>query len=617
MRGRRTAAGAALVTAIVLAGCQPVQPWRSAPLAPGEGGAAAGSSTTELAWSPDGTKVAFVTAASDLGPVDTNGWEDVYVRDLVAGTTTLVSANAAGTDAGEEPSRWPSFNAAGTKVAFETHSSDIVPGHRGTFVRDLVAGTTVHVHDAGSPNFSPTADQVVVAGGQVVVVDLGTGAETPVSVSPDGRPGDGESQLPRFSPDGTKVAFQSYASNLVAGADTNGTGDVFVRDLTTGVTTLASVNAAGTDSGREHSYLGEYDRPAFTADSGRVVFTTFAPDLLAGDRNETFDVVVHDLATGTTEAVSANVSGGVANGTSTAPVVSPDGRRVAFASNANDLVPGVDDAVGSQAYVRDLTTGTTVLASQGPDGAPGGHESSPFRWQMTDAAFNPDGTKLVFPSLAGDLGARDTDACPDPLADLRPCVDLYVHDLRTGATTLVSSTADGSDSGDGASYGAAFSPVDDTIAFISEASDLGPPAVPGMANAYLATLTGADVSVTLDAAPAPVAAGGEVAYTLTVANAGPEAADDAAAALQLPDGVTFAGVAATAGSCAPPPPQHPGFVLCAFGDAPVGPVAEVEVTATVTAAPGATLTAVARADSATAVDAAVANDVRRVDTAVT
>ncbi len=108
------------------------------------------------------------------------------------------------------------------------------------------------------------------------------------------------SEATSISADGRFVAFQSLASDLVAN-DTNGTLDVFVRDLKTGTTTLVSVNSAGTASGNDFSEFS-----ALSSDGRFVVFVSFASDLVANDTNDTADVFVYDRKTGTITLVSVN-----------------------------------------------------------------------------------------------------------------------------------------------------------------------------------------------------------------------------------------------------------------------------------------------------------------------
>jgi Tol biopolymer transport system component len=96
--------------------------------------------------SPDGTRVLFQSEASNLGPTDTNGVEDVYVRDLTTGSTSLVSVNASGTDSGDAASKFSEFGPDGSLVIFRSRATDLTsPGGSGSvdlYVRDLDAGTT-------------------------------------------------------------------------------------------------------------------------------------------------------------------------------------------------------------------------------------------------------------------------------------------------------------------------------------------------------------------------------------------------------------------------------------------------------------------------------------------
>ena len=138
------------------------------------------------------------------------------------------------------------------------------------------------------------------------------------------------------SPDGTKVAFVSVSSDFGPTDSPRWTGnndDLYVRDLTTGTTTLVSVNAAGTDSANGHSVT-----PVFSPDSTKIAFMSAGSDLGAVDTNDTFDIYLRDLTTGTTTLVSANGVGTAAgNSYSQNPVFSPDGSRIAFESAAEDL----------------------------------------------------------------------------------------------------------------------------------------------------------------------------------------------------------------------------------------------------------------------------------------
>src|SRR5262245_37962878 len=187
----------------------------------------------------------------------------------------------------------------------------------------------------------------------------------------------GESWVPSVSPDGRYVAFHSFARNLVVG-DGNGLVDVFVRDLVAGTTVRASVDDAGGDANGPSYYA------SISADGRFVAFMSFASDLVPGDGNGVPDVFVRDLVAGTTVRASVDALGGDPDGDSTTPAITPDGRYVAFASSANDLVPG--DHNGSfDVFVRDLMAGTTARVSVDV----GGRDTNGNSYQ---AAITPDGS---------------------------------------------------------------------------------------------------------------------------------------------------------------------------------------------------------------------------------
>jgi len=188
-------------------------------------GTQANAESREAAISGDGRYVGFRSSASNLVAGDTNGADDVFVRDTVAGTTTRVSVLSDGTQANAD-STAPAFSADGRYVAFGSSASNLVAGDTNgfldVFVRDTVAGTTTRV-------------SVDAVGAEANLPSLGSA----------------------FSADGRYVAFVSLASNLVAG-DTNSTSDVIVRahpqptvtglapgSLARGTTTPVTVTGSG------------------------------------------------------------------------------------------------------------------------------------------------------------------------------------------------------------------------------------------------------------------------------------------------------------------------------------------------------------------------------------
>ena len=263
-------------------------------------GADANGDSLWPAISADGSTVAFASEASDLLAGDTNGLWDVFVRDLDTSTTVRGSVDSGAGNANGS-SYFPALSADGRTVAFESSATDMVPDTNGAvdvFVRDLDTNTTVRAS-----------------------VDTASGSAN------------GPSRAPAISADGRHVAFESVASDLAAG-DANGLVDVFVRDLDAATTTRVSVDATGGDSN------GGSNLPAIGADGRTVAFTSAASDVVPGDTNRLTDVFVRDLDTATTILASLDPAGGGANDESGRPTISGDAGRVAFASLASDLVPG-------------------------------------------------------------------------------------------------------------------------------------------------------------------------------------------------------------------------------------------------------------------------------------
>jgi Tol biopolymer transport system component len=387
-------------------------------------------------WSPDGSHIAFTSQASDLvaGVTDSNSTDDVFVMELATGAVTLVSPAANGTTTGDNGSYGPVWSPDGSHIAFTSWASD------------LVAGVT---------DSNGTRD--------VFVMELATGAVTLVSQAANGTTtGDSASYRPVWSPDGSHIAFYSRASDLVAGVtDSNSTDDVFVMELATGAVTLVSQAANGTTTGDNGSY-----GPVWSPDSSHIAFYSYASDLVAGvtDSNGTRDVFVMELATGAVTLVSQ-----AANGTTTGdnasyrPVWSPDSSHIAFTSGASDLVAGVTDSNSAadsagDVFVMELATGAVTLVSQAANGTKTGDNGS------DGPVWSPDSSHIAFYSDASDLVAGVTDS-----NDLR---DVFVMELATGAVTLVSQAANGTTTGDNASYRPVWSPDSSHIAFYSKASDL-------------------------------------------------------------------------------------------------------------------------------------------------
>ena len=322
-------------------------------------------------WDPtisaDGRYVAFWSYATNLLASDTNGKVDVFVHDRVNGTVQIASLSFSGAQ-GNDDSLSPAISADGSCVAFTSRASNLVTGDTNgvldIFVRDLVAGTTERVSvatggaQANDDSFNPSISgdgrfvaftslaTNLIAGDSNGVVDVFVrdrlnGTTVRVSVSSSGAEGNSysygtfllstEEPVNQLSADGRFVVFESEATNLVAG-DTNGSKDIFVHDLLTGTTERASVDSAGVQGN------GDSMAPAISADGLTVGFLSQASNLVTGDANAFADVFVHDRVTGTTERVNVDSHGAEADDSSGGVVLSGDGSVVCFGSIATNLV---------------------------------------------------------------------------------------------------------------------------------------------------------------------------------------------------------------------------------------------------------------------------------------
>ncbi len=331
-----------------------------------------GDSRSEApAISADGRFVAFSSYASNLVTGDTNNVPDVFVHDRQTGQTTRVSVSSGGNQANDF-SGGPSISADGRFVAFSGLASNLVVGDTNgkddVFVHDRQTGVTTRVSVAStgaqgnmfsqSPSISAegglvaffSASNNLVPGDtnnswDVFVHDRQTTQTSRVSVASTGAQASNHSSSPSISADGRFVSFRSVASNLIPG-DTNGADDLFVHDRQTGLTARVSVSTTGTQANGGSFFA------SISADGRWVAFHSSATNLVAGDTNARQDIFVHDRQLAQTTRESVTTAGGQGNGWSVLPCITPDGRYVAFASDATNLVPGDTNNV-YDTFVRD------------------------------------------------------------------------------------------------------------------------------------------------------------------------------------------------------------------------------------------------------------------------
>lgn len=306
----------------------------------GKGAENGNGSSLNAAISGDGSIFAFESSATNLAGNDTNLASDIFAFYGDTKELTRVSVDSAGNE-GNGNSFVPALSADGRFVFYESASSNLVANdtngvsdifrydrlNPGSVLRVSVRTFTPSVPSAANGHstqpavpadgnclvaFTSQATNLAVdfnSSTDIFVHDSCLGITTRVSVDSTGNEANAGSLAPAFSADGRLVAFQSFASNLVAN-DMNGAVDIFVHDRTTGATTRVSVDSAGGESN------GGSFGPALSADGRFVSFHSLATNLVAGDTNAQQDIFVHDRSTGVTTRVSVNSAGVEGNGSS-------------------------------------------------------------------------------------------------------------------------------------------------------------------------------------------------------------------------------------------------------------------------------------------------------------
>lgn len=356
-----------------------------------------------------------------------------------AAMTARVSVSSKGAQ-GNLPSWAEGISADGRYVVFSSASAGLVPGdtnkRQDAFLRDRRTDRT-----------------------------------TRVSVSSSGRQGKaardpfGGSAAEGISAGGRYVVFRSDAANLVAG-DTNRAQDIFVRDRKTSRTTRVSVSSSGRQAN------GRSDFAVISPNGRYVAFSSKASNLVPGDTNRVADVFIRDRIKRTTERVSVGGRGKQANRESEQSAINPDGRYVAFQSNASNLVPGDTNAL-SDVFVHDRKSGRTTRISVNSRGKQGAGD--PTRNGSNAPSISADGRYIAFHSAASNLVRGDTNRT----------FDIFVHDRVTGKTQRVSISSSGGQA-NGENIGAPrISANGRYVAYASLASNLVPGDVNDITDAFV------------------------------------------------------------------------------------------------------------------------------------
>ncbi len=417
-----------------------------------DAGVKGNSDSRTTSFSADGTIAAFSSSATNLDPADTDSFNDAYVKDLVTGELTLASTSDTGVK-GNSSSSDVALSGDGRLVAFSSNSTNLDRADTDTFddvyVKDLVTGdlTLVSTSDTGVKGNRYSYGVALSADGRFVafssdasnldpadndgfddlyVKDLVTGDITLASTSDTGVKAIGFSLDAVLSGDGSLVAFSSDATNLDP-ADTDGSRDVYVKDLLTGGLTLVSTSDTGAKGNGWTSYS------ALSGDGSLVAFSSDSDNLDPADTDTFYDVFVKDLVTGDLTLVSTSDTGVKGNSFSAGVALSANGRFLAFSSGSTNLDPADTDSV-ADVYVKDRATGDLTLVSTSDAGVDGNGYSD-------DAALSGDGITVAFSSASTNLDPADTDSFTDVYVEVaKTCNGEAVTILGTAHADVIVGT---------------------------------------------------------------------------------------------------------------------------------------------------------------------------------
>jgi len=377
-----------------------------------EDGSSVSENCADPAISADGRFVAFSTEEALLA-ADDNGRSDIYVQDRETGLLVCASVNYWGQYV-DGDAMYPSISANGRCVAFETTAD--------AFGFD-VNGTTDVIFvdlDEGVPRMASGTNGSIVSGNNT-------------------------SRAPSLSADGRYVAFQTAASDILPG-DTNTKWDIYVHDMLTGNVSRASIGTLGESN--DNSF-----NPSISANGLRVAFESLASNLIFGDANGERDIFVHRFDGGFTQLMTRSAVGDQSDNSSHHAEISDDGIIVLYRSEASNLV--ANDLNGqSDAFYG-------IVGQQGAFLVSASLAGTPANGSTTHVNLSPDGRYAAFRNSGNNLTPSSSGIA-----------DVYLRDLETLSTWLVSRPTGATLVANHGSSAPAVSENGAHVAFLSNATNL-------------------------------------------------------------------------------------------------------------------------------------------------
>lgn len=334
----------------------------------------------------DGRYVVFVSSATFAG--STGKHRQIFWRDRNTGTTKLVSASASGQE-GDGDSYYPAISGDGKTVAFESYSTNLVDGDKNGY-RDIFVW-----HSA-------------------------PGKIQTVSVGKNGAAADAESYEATVSGDGNLIAFTSAASNISEIEKGVSNNNVFIRDMSAGITTMISVDPRAKKGGGG-------SKPSISYDGSRVAFYSHTETLVPNDNNGLWDIFLWEKGVKALKRISLTSDhkernqGNESANRVVAPAISGNGRYIAYATTATNMVPN-DNNNFQDVFLYDSNTDSTRMVSNANDGKQGNSDSPIGQGEKIAITF--DGSWLAFSTNATNLGV--------------PAANVVMHNRATGQNKAVS-----------------------------------------------------------------------------------------------------------------------------------------------------------------------------------
>lgn len=381
------------------------------------------TSTMVHGISADGDKILFSSNATNLVPGDSNNKLDIFLKDKNTGDIQRVNTSSLGEQANNQTEGGASLSKDGRYVVFSSSADNLVPNDTNNnydvFRKDILSGNTqlISVGNAGNQanSHSFNSDMSIAGDGNYIVFssyatnligddtngssdvflrDIALGMTTRLSETSVGTEGNNQSSGPKISCDGLSVYFYSNASNLTS-EDANGsTPDIFLKDIKQGdISNITSGSNGGSNLGQ-------------ISCNGDVVFYSGATNLVPGDTNNVYDVFLYKKSDSTTERISIGSGGAQGNDESFLPSVSDDGRYISFASAATNLVSS--DTNGKEdIFLYDRATQQTFLRSTDLSGNQSNSDSTNTPYISSNGRF------ITYQSFASNIVPNDTNNSAD------------------------------------------------------------------------------------------------------------------------------------------------------------------------------------------------------------